>query len=483
MEFIENAINKAFINHELAASQLYQHRLIINDQKRQLFVQKSLQDELDTCTDFFISVAFVTQAGLCFLKTHFADLAKKGIRGRLITSNYLAFNNPDVFRSLLEIKNIDVRILEQEGFHIKGYLFKQADYHSMIIGSSNLTANALKKNIEWNVRLTSLENGELLIDAKRELEKMWHDATTLTAQWVDDYSKVWSATSKEIVQTKVEEDQAVYSIIRPNSMQQVALENLTKLRDEGKRKGLVISATGTGKTYLSAFDVRNAEPTKMLFIVHREQILKSARDTFKKVLGGPDEDFGILSGNSKDISAKYLFATIQTISMQATLDSFLPDAFDYILIDEVHKAGASSYHEVINHFKPNFLLGMTATPERTDDFNIFELFDYNIAYEIRLQEALEEDLLCPFHYFGVTDYENNGAVIEEGTRFNNLVAEDRVKFIIEKIKYYGVSQHKIKGLVFCSSKEEASTLSDMFNIRGFIPLIFQEMIRLNIEKV
>lgn len=163
----------------------------------------------------------------------------------------MAFNNPDVFRSLLEIKNIDVRILEQEGFHIKGYLFKQADYHSMIIGSSNLTANALKKNIEWNVRLTSLENGELLIDAKRELEKMWHDATTLTAQWVDDYSKVWSATSKEIVQTKVEEDQAVYSIIRPNSMQQVALENLTKLRDEGKRKGLVISATGTGKTYLS----------------------------------------------------------------------------------------------------------------------------------------------------------------------------------------------------------------------------------------
>ena len=467
MEFIENAINKAFINHELAASQLYQHRLIINDRKRQLFVQKSLQDELDTCTDFFISVAFVTQAGLCFLKTHFADLAKKGIRGRLITSNYLAFNNPDVFRSLLEIKNIDVRILEQEGFHIKGYLFKQADYHSMIIGSSNLTANALKKNIEWNVRLTSLENGELLIDAKRELEKMWHDATTLTAQWVDDYSKVWSATSKEIVQTKVEEDQAVYSIIRPNSMQQVALENLTKLRDEGRRKGLVISATGTGKTYLSAFDVRNAEPTRMLFIVHREQILKSARDTFKKVLGGPDEDFGILSGNSKDISAKYLFATIQTISMQATLDSFLPDAFDYILIDEVHKAGASSYHEVINHFKPNFLLGMTATPERTDDFNIFELFDYNIAYEIRLQEALEEDLLCPFHYFGVTDYENNGAVIEEGTRFNNLVAEDRVKFIIEKIKYYGVSQHKIKGLVFCSSKEEASTLSDMFNIRGF----------------
>ena len=156
-------------------------------------------------------------------------------------------------------------------------------------------------------------------------------------------------------------------------MQEKALENLAKLRSDGKGKGLVISATGTGKTYLSAFDVQQVNPSKMLFIVHREQILKSALKTFKKVLGGAGEDFGILSGNSKDISAKYLFATVQTISKPEILELFSKNAFDYILIDEVHKAGAVSYHKVIDYFTPKFLMGMTATPERTDNFNIREL--------------------------------------------------------------------------------------------------------------
>src|SRR5699024_11475689 len=161
-----------------------------------------------------------------------------------------------------------------------------------------------------------------------------------------------------------------------------------------------VSATGTGKTYLSAFDVRRYRPKRMLFIVHREQILLQARAEFKRVRGGIPTDYGLLSGSSKDLDSKYLFTTIQTLSREDVLHSFNPDDFEYILIDEVHKAGAPSYLKVIEYFEPKFLLGMTATPERTDDFNIYELFDYNIAYEIRLQEALEEDMLCPFHYFG-----------------------------------------------------------------------------------
>ena len=467
MEFIESAVKKAFLDYKIETSQLHQHKLITNDQKNHVFAQNALQDELDTCTDFFISVAFVTQSGLCYLKTHFADLARKGIRGRLMTSNYLGFNNPDVFRSLLEIENIDVRIVEKEGFHVKGYLFEQNGYHSLIIGSSNLTANALKKNIEWNVRLTSLENGEVLRESKKELERMWHEALPLTEKWVERYAKNWQSLTRDKLVTDVQDEKAIYSVARPNVMQEKALENLANLRSEGKNKGLVISATGTGKTYLSAFDVQQVNPPKMLFIVHREQILKSAIKTFKMVIGGVDEDFGILSGNSKDITAKYLFATVQTISKPQILNLFSKNDFDYILIDEVHKAGAASYHKVIDYFDPKFLMGMTATPERTDIFNIFELFDYNIAYEIRLQEALEEDLLCPFHYFGVTDYEKDGVIIEETTNFENLVAEERVKFIIEKIQYYGVSRHKIRGLVFCSRKEEAKKLSEIFNNRGF----------------
>lgn len=466
-EFIENAANKAYIDYKLETSHQYHHRLIINDQERHLFVQNVLQDELDTCTNFFFSVAFITQSGLCMLKTHFSDLEKKGIRGRLITSNYLGFNNPDVFRSLLEIKNIDVRIIEKEGFHVKGYLLEQSDYHTLIIGSSNLTANALKKNIEWNIRLTSLENGEIIRDSKNQLEKMWEEGVPLSEKWIAKYSSVWKVLTREKITSTVKDERPVYSVTRPNTMQKKALQNLEELRSEGKTKGLVISATGTGKTYLSAFDVRQVNPNKMLFVVHREQILKSAMLTFKNVLGGDDNDFGILSGTSKNVSAKYLFTTIQTISKSDILNLFSKDNFDYILIDEVHKAGAISYQRIIDYFEPKFLMGMTATPERTDNYNIFELFDYHIAYEIRLQEALEEELLCPFHYFGVTDYEKDGYTIEETTDLNTLIADERVNFIIEKIQYYGVSGHKIRGLVFCSRKEEAKNLSNLFNQRGF----------------
>ena len=205
----------------------------------------------------------------------------------------------------------------------------------------------------------------------------------------------------------------------------------------------------------------------MLFIVHREQILQKAKSDFKRVLGGIEEEFGILSGTNKQTNAKYLFATIQTISKEETLSQFDREAFDYILIDEVHKAGAKSYHKVIDYFKPQFFMGMTATPERTDDFNIYELFDYNIAYEIRLQEALEEDMLCPFHYFGVTDLEYNGEIIDDATILSKLVTEERVNHMLEKIQYYGFSGETVKGLIFCSRKEEAQKLSVAMNEKGF----------------
>src|SRR5699024_3206562 len=154
-----------------------------------------------------------------------------------------------------------------------------------------------------------------------------------------------------------------------------------------------------------------------------------------------------------------VFASIQTLSKTENLKQFNPKEFDYILIDEVHKAGAPSYLKVINYFEPNFLMGMTATPERTDDFNIYELFDYNIAYEIRLQEALEEDMLCPFHYFGVVDFEIDGQLFEETSVLSKLITEERVNHIIEKINYYGYSGDTVKGLMFCSRKDEAKALS------------------------
>lgn len=467
---LEQSLKKAFIDQKNEGS-LYDPKFIVNDTNKKQFMLNVLQNELETCEEFFFSVAFLTQSGLAALKTKLADLHIQGIKGKIVTSDYLAFNQPAVFEDLLKIPNIEVRISNHTGFHSKGYLFKQQGYHSFIIGSSNLTMNALKINYEWNVRLTSYENGQMLQEIQLHMEEEWQEAQVLTPEWVRTYKKTYQPMTfarevSKVREMSLNEEAMGYGEIKPNKMQRMALNNLKGLRETGAKKGLVISATGTGKTYLSAFDVLQAKPKRVLFVVHREQILNKAKSDYQKIIGGNKEDFGILSGNKKETNASYLFATIQTLSKDAVLQQFAKDHFDYILIDEVHKAGAQSYHRVIDYFQPEFLLGMTATPERTDGFNIFELFDYTIAYEIRLQEALEENMLCPFHYFGVTDYEKNGELISEATDLKNLVEEERVSYLLEKLDYYSCSGNTPKGLVFCSRKQEAKALALLFNEKG-----------------
>lgn len=257
--------------------------------------------------------------------------------------------------------------------------------------------------------------------------------------------------------------------LQPNSMQLEFISNLEKLKEEGEEKALLISATGTGKTYASAFALREDNPDKALFLVHREQIAKQAIKSYKKVFG-KTKTFGLLSGNKKDFEANYLFSTMQMMAKKEIRERFAPDEFQTIIIDEAHRIGSVSYQKIMDYFEPKFWLGMTASPERMDGYDVFEAFDHNIACEIRLQQALEEDLLCPFHYFGITDLQIDGETVndETGLRdFNLLTSEDRVNYIVEQIKYYGYSGDKVKGLVFCSSKAEARELSDKFNQRGF----------------
>ncbi|RBW69695.1 DUF3427 domain-containing protein [Bacillus taeanensis] len=475
LQNLEASLHKGFINKDFSRYGSYKPKLLINNNKQNENVLNSLLEELDHCQDFIFSVAFITESGLATLKSHFLDLKRKGVKGRILTSTFLNFNQPKVFRELLKITNIEVRLTTLEGFHSKGYIFNNETHYSLIVGSSNLTAHALKVNYEWNVKLTSHENGEIVHHFKNQFEEVWEGARSLTENWIAHYEKNYT----QIVDRRVTEQIADFPTpypnnpieealkIVPNKMQQAALKEIQAVRESGKDKGLIISATGTGKTYLSAFDVRSFQPRRMLFIVHREQILQKAKSDFQKVFGGIDEEFGILSGSNKQTNAKYLFATIQTISKQENLCQFDQEAFDYILIDEVHKAGAKSYHKVIDYFHPRFFMGMTATPERTDDFNIYELFDYNVAYEIRLQEALEEDMLCPFHYFGVTDLEYNGETIDDTTVLSKLVTEERVNHMIEKLEYYGFSGKKVKGLIFCSRKEEAEKLAVAMNEKGY----------------
>lgn len=411
-------------------------------------------------------MAFITQSGLALIKSQLSDLADDGIRGRILISPYLDFNDPIAMKELLKLKNVDVRMTPTNlQMHAKFYLFEQEDKQVIISGSSNLTHTALKINYEWNVKLTSTQNGDFIQNAKDEFEKIWEQPQVLTLESINAYA----ARRKTVIQTVTIQEEVAADYegkIRPNKMQEQALEGLANVRKNGAKKALVISATGTGKTYLSAFDVKQYNPGRMLFIVHREQILQKSLKDFQKVLGFDDEEGCLYKSGAVISQKKYIFATIQTLSRDANLQSFDPAFFDYILIDEVHKAGADSYKKVMDYFQPDFYLGMTATPERTDGQNIYELFDYNIAYEIRLQEALDNDMLCPFIYYGVSDIKVDGQLIDEKSTFSNLVSEQRVQHILDKVFYYGVSGETVKGLIFCSSVREANELENLFNAKG-----------------
>lgn len=475
-DIIKNELQSAILNGYVDQNQNYaadefSPQLLNNSE--QDTVWERIRTELNSCSGFTFGVAFITDDILTPLKVVLADLNSRGIQGKILTSNYLYFNHPKVFAELLKIPNVNVRIVRQPGFHAKGYLFQHAkqNYQSVIIGSSNLTRSALLRNYEWNIRFTSYAEGAITKQISTEISRTWTEAEPLTSKWLNEYKHLFAEKRVETVERidRLNERKAVYStdsVIAPNKMQQHALQKLHELRQTGEQRGLVISATGTGKTYLGAFDVIQFKPRRFLFIVHREQILEKSRSSFHKVLGGPASDYGILSGHHADKKAKYLFATIQTLSKLESLKQFDSDEFDYILIDEAHRTGSESYRRVLTYFKPEFCLGMTATPERTDDFNVYQLFDYNIAYEIRLQDALNEQMLAPFHYVGLQDYEYQGKLIDDKAPLRHLASEPRIDYVLQQLEYYGYSGDKVHGLLFCSRQKEAYELAKLMTQKG-----------------
>ncbi|EDT85386.1 DUF3427 domain-containing protein [Clostridium botulinum] len=465
---IKNEILKAsetgLINKLIDSNLALTPKLIVNDYSKGSKVLSEIISDLNKCEEFFISVAFITNSGILPLLETLKVLKKKGVKGKILTTDYLNFSEPKALKKLLEFPNIEMKLYSKENFHTKGYIFRYKDHYKLIVGSSNLTQTALTKNKEWNLKVSSLEEGSLTGGVISEFNQLWNDADELTIKWIETYEDIYRKQVEFARKSKV--PRLSQYKLKPNKMQVEAIQGLERLRENGQDRGLLISATGTGKTYLSAFELRNYNPEKALFIVHREQIAKQALNSFRNVFGDT-RSMGILSGTSKDVDKDFIFCTIQTLSKDEVLQSFGKNKFDYIIIDEVHKAGANSYQKIVNYFNPKFLLGMTATPERSDDFDIFKMFNYNIAYEIRLQQALEEDLLCPFHYFGVSDVTIDGIELDDKTDFKYLVAEERVKHIIDKINFYGYCGDRVKGLMFCSNKKEAKELSDIFNTKGY----------------
>ena len=465
-EILEGA-RTAFIDETLDSNMDFRPKLLYND--RDTKVINSIKDELKSCDEFFISAAFITMGGITPLLEELKTLEKNNIKGKILTTDYLNFTEPKALKKLQAFKNIEVKLYsqEKEGFHTKGYIFRKNDVYTGIVGSSNMTMNALSVNKEWNVEFSSMAEGEMLSQIKREFDTLWAQADPL-CDVISKYEKIYEDHKKFTDLRKITKEIKEKNItLTPNYMQEEFLENLRNLIKMGENKAILVSATGTGKTYASAFAVKDFKPKRFLFLVHREQIAKQSVEAYKHVFED-HENFGLVSGNSKDFDKNYVFATVQTMSKDLIYTQYSKDHFDFIVIDEVHKAGAHSYIKLLNYFEPKFLLGMTASPERTDGFNIYDLFDNNIAHEIRLQEALEEDLLCPFHYFGITDVEfENGEIDDDFSDFNLLSSDKRVNYLIEKSNFYGYSGDRRKALVFCSRKREAELLSEKFNKKGY----------------
>lgn len=464
---IQSGLSTAFLDKNISSNVLYRPQFISNDYKNGRKVLSTIEDELLHCDSFLISVAFITMGGITPLLQTLRTLEDKGIKGKILTTDYLAFSDPKALDKLATFSNIELKMYlvpdSKNGFHTKGYIFQSDEIYKILIGSSNITNTALTTNREWNTKIVSTKSGEFVSEMLDEFNNLWNHSNTYS---YNEFIGAYRVHYEEYKKVKQKEEIKLPSKqLIPNSMQQAFISSLRNIRNSNETKALLISATGTGKTYASAFALQDQNPKRALFLVHREQIAKQALQSYRNVFGNT-KTFGLLSGNSKDINVDYLFATMQTMSKKDVYTSFAPNTFDTIIIDEAHRIGAKSYQEIMDYFKPKFWLGMSANPERTDDFDVYAAFDHNIAYEIRLQQALEENLLCPFHYFGITDFLTDGNETDF-TDFNYLTSNQRVDYIIEQTNYYGYSGERVKGLMFCSSKKEAVALSERLNLRGY----------------
>lgn len=461
----------AYIDGSVASNSLYSPQFVSNNYKDGKKVLSSIEDELLRCDKFQISVAFITLGGITPLLQTLKELEKKNIPGEILTTNYLNFSEPKALEKLNGLSNITLKMYDVqesgEGFHTKGYIFKTDEVYRIIIGSSNITSAALTRNQEWNTKLVSTEQGEMAKEIVAEFNRLWNSEYALEFnEFYENYKEQYKIIKH---QRDIARKDQVVSIekyrLKPNSMQVGFITNLKKILEAGEDRALLISATGTGKTYASAFAMRELGFKRVLFLVHRGQLARQTKKSYEKVFA-KSISMGLVGAGYHEYDADYVFATVQTLNRDEHLLQFDKDTFDCIVLDEAHHVTADTYQKIMKHFSPKLWLGMTATPDKRDDNvagrNVYELFNYQIAYEIRLQQAMEENLLCPFHYFGITDLSIVGDD-KDNRDFSMLTSDERVKHIIQQANYYGYSGEKVKGLIFCSSIKETQELSYEFN--------------------
>ena len=359
----------------------------------------------------------------------FGDLLARGARLRLLTGDYLGITDPNALVRLFNLEgDAELRVFEtQQGqpqavsvsqsFHPKAYIFyRRGGEATAYVGSSNLTGPALETGVEWNYRIVSSRDGSGFADIVEAFEQLYRDPATrqLDAAWIAKY-QARRRPPAVIVPVEVKTE-APEPPPEPHEIQRQALAALMATREAGNSAGLVVLATGLGKTWLSAYDSSRPEFRSVLFVAHREEILTQAMQTYRRIR--PEARLGRYTGTEKRPDADVLFASIQTLGRQQHLDLFSPDSFDYIVVDEFHHAAARTYRRLIDYFQPKFLLGLTATPERMDGGDLLALCQENLVYRCDVMAGIRPGLLCPFHYFGVPDEVDYANIPWRSSRFD-----------------------------------------------------------------
>ena len=456
-----------------------------------------------------LCVSFIRQSGLVLLRGALHEALARGARLRVITSDYLEVTQPVALRELLKFDPArSCALIYQSqgnrGFHLKSYLFVQhaAQYlgeqvgqegspavlgGQAFLGSSNISAAALTESLEWNWSLRAEPSGpsephHSLRQLAAQIERLAQDARVvlLTHDWIDGYLARYRQSALRELRVLTGDHRSSAEQLReapiPNSVQQEALMALQAARAQGHKRGVVVMATGLGKTWLAAFDVRQMQAARLLFVAHREEILKQSLYTFRAVL--KDANFGELYvGSHRADSIDHLFVSIQTFNSQELAAKTAADFYDYIVVDEFHHAAAPTYQKLLEYYQPKILLGLTATPERMDGKSVLDYFGGRIAAEIRLPEAIDRKLLCPFQYFGVTDtadlsslkwrtggYDKNE--LSNLYTLSGMVAERRADLVVNSILKYVTDIDEVKGLGFCVSIAHAQFMARYFNTHG-----------------
>lgn len=427
-----------------------------------------LRDSFGRATGIKFVVSFVMESGVRLLLPDLQAVLAQNIPVQILTSRYLNITEPSALYLLKDqlYDQADIRVFESNkvAFHPKTYIFVSNEGGEVYVGSSNLSHSALVSGVEWNYRLLSKQEPDDFDQFISNFDRLFSQARVVDDKWLKEYSLSWKRPRWIGHPSRPQE---TAEEIHPIGAQIEALHYLDQSRAEGFARGIVVMATGVGKTYLAAFDSQKFK--RVLFVAHREEILRQAMGTYEKVV--PQKTKGWFNANEKNTEADIIFASVQTLSQEQYLDPryFAPDYFDYIVIDEFHHAAADSYQRILNYFRPRFLLGLTATPYRMDNQDIFAFCEDNVVYEINLQEAINKDYLAPFHYYGIyddtTDYTqiplSNGRYVSEQLE-RALSVTARGDLILKRYREY----QSQRALAFCSGIKHANYMTNVFRSNG-----------------